>query len=44
VGATTKGDIPIVMGLVVATAVIVILVNLLIDVVQGLLNPKVRLA
>jgi ABC-type dipeptide/oligopeptide/nickel transport system permease component len=29
---------------VVATAVIVILVNLLIDVVQGLLNPKVRLA
>lgn len=44
VGATTQGDIPIVMGLVVATAIIVILVNLLIDIAQGLLNPKVRLA
>ncbi|GAA3869936.1 ABC transporter permease [Tessaracoccus defluvii] len=44
VGATTQGDIPIVMGLVVATAVIVIVVNLVIDVAQGLLNPKVRLA
>lgn len=44
VGATTQGDIPIVMGLVVATAVLVILVNLAIDIAQGLLNPKVRLA
>jgi peptide/nickel transport system permease protein len=44
VGATTQGDIPIVMGLVVATALIVILVNLIIDIAQGLLNPKVRLA
>ncbi|MHA6513573.1 ABC transporter permease [Tessaracoccus sp. Z1128] len=43
VGATTQGDIPMVMGLVVATAVIVIIVNLLIDIAQGLLNPKVRL-
>lgn len=43
VGATTQGDIPIVMGLVVATAIIVIIVNLLIDIAQGLLNPKVRL-
>jgi peptide/nickel transport system permease protein len=32
------------MGLVVATALIVILVNLIIDIAQGLLNPKVRLA
>lgn len=44
VGATTQGDIPIVMGLVVATAIIVILVNLLIDIAQGIINPKVRLA
>lgn len=44
VAATTQGDIPLVMGVVVATAVIVILVNLIIDVVQGLINPKVRLA
>lgn len=43
VGATTQGDIPMVMGLVVATAVIVIIVNLMIDIAQGLLNPKVRL-
>lgn len=43
VGATTQGDIPMVMGLVVATAVIVIVVNLMIDIAQGLLNPKVRL-
>lgn len=44
VGATNQGDIPLVMGLVLVTAVIVIVVNLLIDIVQGLLNPKVRLA
>lgn len=44
VGATTQGDIPIVMGMVVATAIIVILVNLLIDIAQGIINPKVRLA
>lgn len=44
VGATTQGDIPIVMGLVVATAIIVIVVNLIIDIAQGAINPKVRLA
>ncbi|AQP48011.1 ABC transporter permease [Tessaracoccus aquimaris] len=44
VGATTQGDVPIVMGLVVTTAIIVIVVNLVIDIAQGLLNPKVRLA
>lgn len=44
VGATTQGDVPLVMGLVVATGIIVILVNLLIDIAQGIINPKVRLA
>lgn len=44
VQATGSGDIPIVMGLVVATAVIVVVVNLLIDLLQAALNPKVRLA
>ncbi|WP_120338070.1 ABC transporter permease [Cryobacterium soli] len=44
VQATTQGDIPMVMGLVVATAAIVVIVNLLIDLLQGWLNPKVRLS
>jgi len=44
VTATTQGDIPLVMGLVVVTAVIVVIVNLLIDLLQGWLNPKVRLS
>jgi peptide/nickel transport system permease protein len=41
--STTQGDIPMVMGLVLVTAIIVILLNLVIDLVQGWLNPKVRL-
>lgn len=44
VSATSSGDIPVVMGVVVATAVIVVLVNLLIDLAQAALNPKVRLS
>jgi peptide/nickel transport system permease protein len=35
-------DIPVVMGLVVWMAVIVVVVNLMIDLAQGALNPKVR--
>ncbi len=42
--ATSQGDIPLVMGLVVITAVIVVVVNLVIDLAQGWLNPKVRLS
>jgi peptide/nickel transport system permease protein len=42
--ATNQGDIPMVMGLVVAVAVIVVVINLAIDLLQGWLNPKVRLA
>jgi peptide/nickel transport system permease protein len=44
VTATTQGDIPLVMGLVLITAIIVVVVNLVIDLVQGWLNPKVRLS
>jgi peptide/nickel transport system permease protein len=44
VGATTQGDIPMVMGLVVAVAALVVIVNLIIDLLQGWLNPKVRLS
>jgi peptide/nickel transport system permease protein len=32
------------MGLVVATGIIVVIVNLLIDLAQAALNPKVRLS
>ncbi len=44
VTATTQGDIPVVMGVVIATAIIVVVVNLLIDLAQAALNPKVRLS
>lgn len=44
VQATSAGDIPIVMGLVMVTAIIVVIVNLVIDLAQAALNPKVRLS
>ena len=44
VTATTQGDIPVVMGVIIITAVLVVLVNLAIDLLQGWLNPKVRLS
>lgn len=44
VSATTQGDIPLVMGLVLVTAALVVVVNLAIDLLQGWLNPKVRLS
>lgn len=40
--STGIGDTPVVMGVVVTTVVIVILVNLLVDLANGWLNPKVR--
>ena len=44
VTATSQGDIPLVMGLVIATAILVVLLNLVVDLAQGWLNPKVRLS
>ena len=44
VQATSAGDIPIVMGVVIVSAIIVVIVNLLIDLAQAALNPKVRLS
>ncbi|RAX14744.1 ABC transporter permease subunit [Pseudarthrobacter sp. AG30] len=44
VQATALGDIPLVMGLLVAITVIVIIFNLIVDLAQGWLNPKVRLS
>jgi peptide/nickel transport system permease protein len=42
VESTAKGDTPVVMGIVVFTVLVVITVNLLVDLVNGWLNPKVR--
>lgn len=44
VSSTIQGDIPVIMGVVVVVAIIVIAVNLLIDVAQGWLNPKARVS
>lgn len=44
VSATSQGDLPLVMGLVLAVGALVVIVNLLIDLVQGFLNPKVRVS
>ncbi|GAA2973919.1 peptide/nickel transport system permease protein [Microbacterium terrae] len=44
VQSTVRGDIPVVMGLVIVFAIIVLIVNLVIDVAQAVLNPKVRLS
>jgi peptide/nickel transport system permease protein len=44
VSATTQGDLPLVMGVVLYTVFIVIVVNLLVDLANGWLNPKVRVA
>lgn len=42
--ATIKGDVPVVMGFVVAIAVFVVVLNLAIDLIQAALDPRVRMA
>ena len=42
--STGQGDIPLVMGIVLVTGTLVIIVNLLVDLAQAFLNPKVRLS
>lgn len=44
VSSTTQGDVPVIMGVVVLVAIIVLVVNLAIDIAQGWLNPKARVA
>ncbi|WP_159502210.1 ABC transporter permease [Microbacterium sp. 18062] len=44
VQSTTRGDLPIVMGVVLATVVLVVVVNLAIDLLVGWLNPKARVS
>lgn len=41
---TTRGDVPVIMGLVMVTVVAVVIVNLAVDVGIGMLNPKARVA
>ncbi|WP_328474251.1 ABC transporter permease [Actinoplanes sp. NBC_00393] len=41
---TTRGDIPVIMGLLMVTVVGVVLINLAVDVAIGVLNPKARRA
>jgi peptide/nickel transport system permease protein len=42
VSATAQSDLPVVMGVVMYTVAVVIVVNLLVDLANGWLNPKVR--
>ncbi|MFE3459264.1 ABC transporter permease [Nocardiopsis aegyptia] len=42
--STSQGDVPLVMGIVIVTGAIVVLVNLVVDLLQAFLNPKVRLS
>jgi peptide/nickel transport system permease protein len=42
VAATSQSDLPVVMGVVMYTVAVVITVNLIVDLLNGWLNPKVR--
>ncbi|MET0862206.1 MAG: ABC transporter permease [Lacisediminihabitans sp.] len=42
VNAATLGDIPVIMGVLVVTAIIVVIVNLIVDVAITWINPKAR--
>jgi peptide/nickel transport system permease protein len=44
VTSTSQGDLPVVMGVVMYTVVVVIVVNLAVDLLNGWLNPKVRVS
>ncbi|NQX10435.1 ABC transporter permease [Microbacteriaceae bacterium VKM Ac-2855] len=42
--ATTSGDIPLIMGVVTVSVALVVIVNLLIDILTGWINPKARVS
>jgi peptide/nickel transport system permease protein len=44
VDATIQGDIPVVMGVLISMAIVVVIVNLLVDIAAGWVNPKVSLS
>ncbi|MDS1271131.1 ABC transporter permease [Lipingzhangella sp. LS1_29] len=41
---TVRGDIPMIMGVVMTTVIVVVVANLLVDVLIGWLNPKARVS
>lgn len=43
VNSSIQGDIPAIMGIVVALVIVVVIVNLVIDLANGWINPKARL-
>lgn len=42
--SATRGDLPVVLGIVIVTVILVVVVNLLVDLLQGWVNPKVRIS
>lgn len=44
VTSTAQGDLPMVMGIVMFTVIVVVLVSLAVDIANGWLNPKVRVS
>ena len=44
VDSTLKNDIPVVVGVMVTMTVVVVIVNLAIDILNGFINPKARIA
>lgn len=44
VNATLNSDVPLVMGFVVAVAIFVVVLNLVVDLIQAWLDPRVRMA
>lgn len=42
--STMQGDVPLVMGIVIVTGAIVVVVNLVVDLLQAFINPKVRMS
>ncbi|WP_182358942.1 ABC transporter permease [Tomitella gaofuii] len=42
--STTRGDMPVLMGVVVYTVILVVVINLLVDLAVGWLNPKARVS
>lgn len=44
VNASLLGDVPLIMGIVITTVVMVVVLNLIVDLLQAWLNPKVRLS
>jgi peptide/nickel transport system permease protein len=42
--AISEKDLPVIQGVVLITATAFVLINLIVDVIYGYLNPKIRLA